>query len=238
MKNPIKSYLFWTKIIAAALLIAFALWLLIDEASAVFIVLMFTGLVAFIFALIRVIPLFRTLKNKNSKWTCFGEILLHIGVAALLIFGALSIVKSEDNNSFFASFMKKNYRFIIAFFFETRVISYFMCTVLFKEETDKTKFWIHVLLLILGCVMCSLYSLDAHTIAIIIGVIALICATALIAEGGIGYGRYRKGIARNREKKEEEQKEESEPAEDAFPDDEPFVIPMVDESKEDQDQIS
>lgn len=237
MKNPIKTYGFWLKIISAALLIAFSIWLLVDEKMAVFLVLMFTGLVAGIFALIRVIPLIRTLKSGKAKLTCFIEILLHLIITFLLIFGAISILNAEDKESGFANFMRDNYRFIIAFFFETRVISYFMCTVLYKEETDQTKFWIHILLLILGCVMCSLYNLDAHVIAIVIGVIALLCATGLIVEGGFGYGRYRKSIAKDRQAHDSESEEEKKEDEDELPTDDDIIIPVIDE-QHDQDQIS
>lgn len=238
MKNPIKTYAFWLKIIGAALLIAFSIWLLVDEDMAVFIVLMLTGLVAGIFAIIRVIPLLRTLKSGRAKLTCFVEILIHLVVAIVLIFGAISIIRQEkDQSSGFAEFMTKNYRFIIAFFFETRVISYFMCTVLFKEETDKTKFWVHILLIVLGCVLCALSNLNAHVIAIVIGVIALICATGLIVEGGMGYNRYRKSIVKDREKKIEEQKEEEKPLE--APGEASIIIPLNDdEPAQDQGKVS
>lgn len=237
MKNPMKTYGFWLKIISAALLIAFSIWLLVDEKMAVFLVLMFTGLVACIFAFIRVIPLVRTLKSGKAKLTCLIEILIHLVIAFLLIFGAISIIRAEDKESGFANFMQNNYRFIIAFFFETRVISYFMCTVLYKEETDQTKFWIHVLLLVLGCVMCSLYNLDAHVIAIVIGVIALLCATGLIVEGGFGYGRYRKSIASNRQDHTSDSKEEEAEDEEELPTNDDVIIPVIDEHH-DQDQIS
>ena len=55
-KNPLKTYNFWFKIIGAALLIAFGLWIIFDEAMAVFMVLMATGLVAGNFAINRFIP--------------------------------------------------------------------------------------------------------------------------------------------------------------------------------------
>lgn len=230
MKNPIKTYGFWLKIISAALLIAFGIWLLVDKDMAVFIVLMFTGMVAAIFALIRVIPLIRTLKSGYARLTCVGEIIIHLGISALLIFGAISIVKAEEEGDHaFADFMRDNYRFIIAFFFETRVISYFMCTVLFKEETDKIKFWVHILLLVLGCVMCSLYKLDAHVIAIVIAVIALLCATGLITDGGMGYNRYRKAVAKEREEKEKDKKEEQPSDQKDAPGKDGVVIPAIDE---------
>lgn len=225
MKNPFKTYNFWIKIMAAALLLAFGLWILIDTKMAVFIVLMFTGLVAGIFALVRTIPLLRTLRTHRARLTCFVEILLQLLVSAVLIFGALSILKDEEAQ--ISKLINEYYRFVIAFFFMTRVVSYQMCTILFKEETDRIKFWVHTTLMLVACVLCSLSEIRSQTIALIIGVIALICSIGLIIDGAIGYGRYRKMIVKDREKKKEEQKQEEVGKE--APAQENVVVPVVDE---------
>lgn len=236
MKNPIKTYNFWLKIIGAALLIAFGFWLVFDKNGAIFIVLMFTGLLAGIFAIIRFVPLVRTLKSGRAKITCAVEIVIHIIIACLLIYGAISIL--QDKESDFSRFMDKNYRFIVAFFFYTRVVSYFMCTVLFKEETDKTKFWAHITLITISCVLCALSDIQSQTIAIIIGVIALLCSLGLIIDGAIGYNRYRKAIAVEREKKKAEEQVEEPTSDIEVPTDE-VVIPMIDEEpKNDSTQVN
>ncbi|MDE7095588.1 MAG: hypothetical protein K2O23_03785, partial [Anaeroplasmataceae bacterium] len=84
MKNPVKSYSFWVKIFAAALLLTLGIWLIIDvttgEKLATFLVLMFTGLVAGVFALIRFIPLMRTMKTGLGRLTCIIEMAIHIGL--------------------------------------------------------------------------------------------------------------------------------------------------------------
>lgn len=235
MKNPIKSYSFWIKISAAALLIAFSIWMLVDTNSSVFIVLMFTGLVAGIFAIIRVIPLLRTLKSGKARLTCFVEIIIHLLIACLLVYGA--ILRIQEDNSWFSNFMDENYRFVIAVFFLTRVISYFMCTVLFKEETDKIKFWVHIALIFLACLMCSLSDIKSQTIALIIAVIALICSLGLIVDGAVGYNRYRKQIQKDREKIKEEKTQKSDDAKDA-PAKEENIIPMIDEQPKDNITIN
>ncbi|MDE6407497.1 MAG: hypothetical protein K2K48_04555 [Anaeroplasmataceae bacterium] len=232
MKNPFKTYSFWIKILAAALLITLGVWLIIDvntgEKFATFIVLMFTGLVAGVFAIIRAIPLMRTLKTGKGRLTCIIEIAVHIGLAAGMIFAAIAKISNEDSQ--FADFVYQNYRFAIALFFYTRVVSYFVCTVLCKEETKKLEFWIHIGILTLTCVICAV-AFKGRTIAWIIAVLALCCSVFLIAEGGIGYNRYRKAIAKEREEKKQEQSSLEEGIE--APADEELIIPMNDDEVED-----
>lgn len=232
MKNPLKSYSFWVKILAAALLITLGIWLIIDvntgEKFATFIVLMFTGLVAGVFAIIRVIPLMRTLKTGMGRLTCIIEIVVHIGLSIAMIFAAIAKISNDESD--FADFVYTYYRFAIALFFYTRVVSYFICTVLCKEETDKIKFWVHIGLLTITCLICAL-NFKGRTIAWIIAVLALCCSIFLIGEGGVGYNRYRKQIAKEREEKKEEHLEEEE--EPILPSDEEVIIPMIDEKPED-----
>ncbi|MDE6241939.1 MAG: hypothetical protein K2M08_05945 [Anaeroplasmataceae bacterium] len=237
MKNPFKTYSFWVKIIAAALLITLGVWLIIDvntgEKFSTFIVLMFTGLVAGVFALIRAIPLMRTLKTGKGRLTCIIEIAVHLGLAAAMIFAAIAKISNEESD--FADFVYKYYRFAIALFFYTRIVSYFVCTVLCKEETDKLKFWIHIGLITLTCVICAI-DFKGRTIAWIISVLALFCSAFLIVEGGMGYNRYRKSISKEREEKKQEQVSDDEGLE--APSDEEFIIPMVDDEPEDTIHIS
>lgn len=229
MKNPIKSYSFWTKIIGAALLITLGVWLLIDintgEKFATFIVLMFTGLVAGIYAIIRAIPLMRTLKSRLGRFVCIIEIIIHIGLSVAMVFAAITKISNEESK--FADFVYSNYHFAIAFFFYTRVISYLICTILCKEETDKIKFWVHIGLLTLTCVLCAI-PFEGKTIAWIISIIALCCSAFLVIEGGTSYNRYRKEIAKDREIKKEE-KEQALDNELDMPTADDLIIPMIDE---------
>lgn len=230
MKTPLKSYGFWLKIIGAALLITFAVWMLLDQSMAIFIVLLFTGLVAGIFAIIRVIPLIRTLTSRMAKMTCLGEIVLHLVVAGLLIFGAISI--QGDKDSIFARFMSENYRFIIASFFFIRIVAYFMCTVLFEEKTDKVKFWVHIGLILVCCILCALSNLKSTILATIIAVIALFVALGLIVDAGVSYNRYRKQNRKPKEIIEEKNVEDSvelPPLEDI----EDIIIPTIDDNYKD-----
>ncbi len=238
MKNPVKSYSFWIKIIGAALLIALGVWLIVDintgEKLATFIVLMFTGAVAGIFAVIRFIPLLRTLKSSKARITCIVEVAIHIALAVLMICGA--VAKMGNGDSGFADFIYTNYRFLIAIFFFTRVVSYFMCTVLFQEETDQMKFWIHILLIAASCVVCAI-AFEGRTIAWVIAVLALVCSLGLVVEGGLGYNRYRLSIAERREvMKEEKEEEPVEPLE--VPSDEEIIIPMVEDEPQDSIHIN
>lgn len=238
MKNPFKTYSFWIKIFAAALLITLGVWLIIDVNTknefAIFIVLMFTGLVAGVFAIIRTIPLMRTLKTGKGRLTCIIEVAIHIGLAVGMISAAITKVSQKESD--FADFVYKYYRFVIAFFFYTRVVSYFICAVLCKEETDKIKFWVHIGLLTLTCVICAI-QFEGKTIAWSIAVIALCCSLFLIVEGGMGYNRYRKMIAKERKEKKREAEEIEEDTEEEKsiedPSSDEFIIPMIDEDSED-----
>lgn len=226
-KNPIKTYSFWLKIVAAALLIPFAFVIFFSEKWAEFMVLMMTGLVAGIYAIIRFIPLMKTLNSGKSRLVHIGEIIIHIGIAVALVYGAIALVNNtEQDKNWFVTFVNANYRFIIAVFLLTRVIAYFWCTVLLNEKTDKSKFWAHILLIVLACVMCSLSNVKAQTIAIVIAVIALLCAAGLIIDGAVGYGKYRKSLVKSDEKQKEEEKSE-EISKDAPT--EQIIIPVVDE---------
>lgn len=238
MKNPFKTYGFWAKILAAALLITLGVWLIIDvstgEKFATFIVLMFTGLVAGVFAIIRMVPLMRTLKTGKGRMTCIIEIAIHLALAVAMVFAA--VVKISNETSEFADFVYKYYRFVIAIFFYTRVVSYLMCTILFKEETDQIKFWVHIGLLTLTCVICAV-AFEGRTIAWIIAVIALACSATLLVEGGMGYNRYRKAIAKDREEKKRESIEEEEGLEMPGEDIDTLIIPHIDEDTN-EDQIN
>ena len=239
MKNPVKTYSFWIKILSAALLITLGIWLIIDvntgDKFSVFIVLMFTGLVAGIFAVVRTIPLMRTLKTGKGRLTCIIEVAVHIALAAAMIFASISNL--TDKSSSFASFVYTYYRFWIAFFFYTRVVSYFICVVLCKEETDKAKFWIHIGLMTLTSVICAI-QFEGRTIAWIISVLALVCSVVLIGEGGMGYNRYRRAIEREREEKSEDFISEEEDLEIEDPDDDTIIIPYIDEESDDTTHIS
>lgn len=234
MKNPIKSYQFWFKIIGAALLLVLGIWLLIDNTSAKFLVLMFTGIIAGAFALIRIIPLIRTLKSGRSKIVCLVEIILHLALAVYLIFAALSI--KSDPEAKFSKFNDENYRFFIAFFFYSRAVAYFICTVLYKEETDKTKFWVHIVLITVAAVLCALTDITSQAIAISIAVIAFLCSLGLMTEGAVGYGRYRKQIVKERnDQKQEEVVEETTIEAPTHQE----IIPMIDENEQqDSTQVS
>ena len=170
----------------------------------------------------------KTLKTKRARLVSIGEILIHLAISVALVYGAINklTVTEEENISWIAKFIIENYRFIIAVLFVTRVISYFWCTVLFEEKTDKSKFWAHILLIVLACVMCSLTGVEAQTIAIIIAVIALLCAAGLIIDGAVGYGRYRKSLVKTDDKEKEEEKSD-EISKDAPT--EQIIIPVVDE---------
>lgn len=232
MKNPIKTYKFWIKIIAAALLIVLGLWILFDNTIAKILVLLFTGLVTGIYALIRVIPLIKTLKTNKARLISLLEIIVDLLLAVYLCFAAINL--KENPTSDFAIFNDKYYRFFIAFILYSRTVVYFMCTVLFKEETDKSKFWAHILLITSACLLCALTDITSQGIAITIAVFAFLVSISLITEGSSGYWKYRKNITIEKNKNINDSKENTE---EELPSGE-IIIPVNDDMPQDSSIVS
>lgn len=232
MKNPIKTYKFWIKIIAAALLIVLGLWILFDNTIAKILVLLFTGLVTGIYALIRVIPLIKTLKTNKARLISLLEIIVDLLLAVYLCFAAINL--KEDPTSDFAIFNDKYYRFFIAFILYSRTVVYFMCTVLFKEETDKSKFWAHILLITIACLLCALTDITSQGIAITIAVFAFLVSISLITEGSSGYWKYRKNITVEKNKDINDSKENTE---EELPSGK-IIIPVNDDMPQDSSIVS
>ena len=139
MKNPIKTYQFWIKIFAAALTIVLGLWILLDNTIAKVIVLMFTGLVTGIYALIRVVPLIKTLKTHRGRLISVFEIVIDLLLSVYLCYSAINL--RENPTSDLAEFNNIYYRFFIAF------ILYLVCF-----SVEEKRLWIikymHVCVLI------------------------------------------------------------------------------------------
>ncbi len=198
MKNPIKRYYFWLKILAAALLLALGMWIIFDSALGDRLVLAFTSLVIVIFAVIRVIPLLKTLKSGKSKSISMLEILVNLAIGVLMFYGAVVSAKDGKENEI-STFAVKYYNFLVGGILYLRGLVYFMVSILYKEESDKTKFWGHVVILTLGVICVGLNKNLASQMSLAIAIIALICGAALVVEGGFSYGKYRKYVQQTRE---------------------------------------
>ena len=192
---------FIIKLFAAAILIAFAVLIFVNQEEAQFAVLLITGCVCAIAAIVRIVPLLRTLKTHQARLISFCEISLHLVIGALLIFASFAYL--NDPKAGFGLFVNENFHLVIAIILYTRAVAYFWITVLYKEKTTKFNFWLHIIAMTLAVLFAALRELSAYHIAIALAVISLIASLYLIVESGGGYWKYRKSIA-NAKKKEEE----------------------------------
>ncbi len=238
-----KLYKFILKIFAFALLVTFGILILVYKQQAVFAIILITALAAILAALIRIIPLIRTLNTKQAKIISMIEILLHLLVGLYLVFAAFNYVNAEPNEegnmTGFARFNEVAYPYFLAFLLYTRAVSYFWVTVLHRENTDKFKFWVHIITITLAVVIAGLgEKLGVREIALAIAILAFICALVIAGEAGTGYFRYRKAIAepKNKEKKDSKKEEIEAPGNNEgidITDIDPNSIPLNDETNQD-----
>lgn len=207
MKNPLKHYKFWIQAISAAILLIIGIWGIIDRDFLVPIVVGVTAAAILIFAVIRFIPLMKTLQTTRSRFLTIGEIAINILVGILLFYGSIMIFKDADEG--FGKFMTNYYKYFLGGILYIRGLCYFICTVLFKEETDQIKFWSHIGFLTLGVLVCAIDGVSATSLAFVIAIFALLGAATLIVDAGFNYGKYRKYISANREKQKAKEEESS-----------------------------
>lgn len=205
-------YKFIVKIVVFAILITFGVLMLIFQQQAIGSIYLLTGIVAAFASIIRVVPLLRTLKSAKARLVSFVEILIHLALGAYLIFAAfyhwnvIEDVKEIENITGFAKFNLQAYRFFVVALFYTRVVSYFWVTVLYKEETDNFKFWLHIIIMTLAILLAAI-ELTPQTIVYTLVVLAFGSAIVIGGEAGGGYFRYRKEVSAKKEKKKEKKDE-------------------------------
>lgn len=243
-KNPIHSYQFWIKIFACVLLIILAFMLFFKEDSAQAIVLMFTGGVFSIYAVMRIVPLMRTLEKGMSRVLCLIEIVFDLLAGVLLI--ALAVQNFGNKPEGFVGWCCDHYNIVIGLVLWLRGFVYFTTTILVGEKTDKAQFFVHIAIITFGSFLLGV-KIDAANIAIALAVISLVCGIVIGGEGFYDYGKYRNRIKQTRtgttKKKEKEKKPEIEaPAreDDApeVPDDSVNDTPIIEPENDDRPYVS
>jgi len=205
-------YKFIIKIVVFAILITFGVLMLVFQDQAIGSIYLLTGIVAAFASIIRVVPLLKTLKSAKARLISFVEILIHLALGAYLIFAAfyhwniIDEYESLENITGFAKFNLQAYRFFVVALFYTRVVAYFWVTVLCKEETDRFKFWLHIIIMTLAILLAAI-ELTPQTIVYTLVVLAFGSAIVIGGEAGGGYFRYRKEISAKKEKKKEKKEE-------------------------------
>ena len=197
---------FIIKLFAAAILITFAVLIYLNKEEAEFAVLLIAGCVCTIAALIRIIPLLRTLKTHQARLITFCEIILHVVIGGLLLFAAFLYLNDSTNP--YGLFINEYFYLVIAIILYSRSISYLWVTVIYKEKTTKFNFWLHIIAITLAVAFAALREITAYSIAIVLAVISLIAGLYLIVESTGGYWKYRKSISNAKKKEEVYHKEE------------------------------
>ncbi|HHW99793.1 MAG TPA: hypothetical protein GX740_00620, partial [Acholeplasmataceae bacterium] len=127
MKSFFKKYLFVFEFIAVAILLAVGIYLVVDPQVFLYII----GLALIIFGLYRVIPLVKTTKDNMMKLILTGEVIINVIAGVLLV---LEGAKDDYN--------KDLLRWVVGAVFYLRGFLYFFGTVIRKESTDYTRFFV------------------------------------------------------------------------------------------------
>lgn len=197
---------FLLKLFAAAVLITFAVLIFVNQEEAQFAVLLITGSICAIAALVRVIPLLRTLKTPQARLISFVEILIHLVLGGILITASLAYLKNPNEG--FGLFINDHFHLLLAIILYVRGVTYFWISVLYKERTTKFNFWLHIIVITLAVFFAALNDLSAYHIAMALAIISLIASLYLVVESGGGYWKYRKSISNAKKKEEQYHKED------------------------------
>lgn len=241
-----KMHKFIIKIVAAIILIAFAILLFIYQDAAIFAVLLITGGVSTFGALIRVFIVFRNEKSKGSKVISGIELAIHAFFGIFLIIGAFiyknavstsSFIEASKaygfdknqylkNNNFMAYFVQSYYPYFLAGILYIRGVAYFYHTVISQAKTHTFTFWLHICCITLAVVIAALASnIDTSKIVITLAVIACLCALVIGGEAVVGYINFNNSNKKLNEVKEEKKKSDSQEIN-------PNILPKDDRSQD------
>ena len=181
MSKSIKKYLWLFEWIAASLVLA--LGLVVGFVDGV--VLVATGISLVLIAILRIVPLFKTLKDKLMKWINLIEILLNIAIGALMIYLAFSSWNSGEE-----IVLGEVFGYLLGGILFMRGVVFFIGTSFRSEHTDVMKFITNLVFLSLG-VWFVARPTDEKTLGYFILVIACLCALFIIIDGIKNYNNYR-----------------------------------------------
>ena len=238
-------YKFIFKIFACAILITFGILIWVNKDDAIGAIYLVTGIVCAFSALIRLIPLLRTLKTHRARLILFIEIAFHLLIGAYLIaaafahWGDLAEGTKLEELKGFTKFNLQAYQYIVVIIFFTRSFCYYWVTIRFNEETDKIRFWLHTIMNALAVVLAAI-PLSPEKIVYTLIILAFACALVVGGEAGTGYWRYRKSIKAARQKEKEKEDSKTQEIEAPAKDDsveineiDPNIIPVDDNNNQD-----
>ncbi len=243
-KSPVKvysTYKFIFFMVTFAILVTFGIMILIFQDNSIGAIYMVTALIAGVAALIRLIPLMRTTKSKRAKLVSLIEIIFHIVVAFYLIIAALVLwgqVNADDfdgNYNWFNKFNFNAYKYVLITLLATRSLVYYYVTIECNEGTDRTKFIFHTIINVAAIILAAI-PFDSKQVPIVLAIVSFLSAAVIGGEAGGGYVRYRKSIAKPKEKKDKVSPEIEAPAKEddkEISDIDPNTIPVNDEQPSD-----
>lgn len=130
-----------------------------------------------ILGLLRIIPLVRTTKDKLLKWIYAIEIVVMVIIGIILIY-LVTQDKKLDNV----------FGYLIGGVLWARGFIYFFATTVRKEDSDKTKFFAHMIFITLGAMIVARGGFKEETLGWVVFVISLLTAFFI---GYSGYNNYR-----------------------------------------------
>lgn len=230
LTNPMQGVKFWLFTIGAALLLVMGIWILVDKNFGASLAVAFTGIVIILFGLVRIIPLVKSRKTGSAKAITTIEIVINLALGVFLIYGAIELRK----NSTIGNFISDYYRYFLGFVFYAKGIFYFINSSLLKEETNKLEFWLHIVIITIAVVIFAT-NFDATNLAILIAILALLCAVFLVGMSGGSYYNYRKTL--NKKPKKEKNKESEKDIKDE-PSEEEIILPHDETNKNEETYIN
>ena len=218
MTKPKFRYGWAIKWVLAALLMAAGVLMKIYQEDVVYAT---TGIAIVLFSLLRVVPLLKTLKKEVLRTINLIEIIFDTILGIVMIYVVFS-GKSTD------VFWINMYGYLLAFFFLSRGIIYFISLYYFGEKSESMKFWFHMLCMALGPVILTLTVLNKDIITTLGWVVLFISISGGGYLGYDGFGGYKKYRESSKSLNEDKKIEKD----SKFEKDLPKPVPEVEKEKE------
>ena len=185
-------------ILVAALLLAFGILLLVKRKESVFIIFITTASVVILVSIIRLfyILLKKETNPKVKKSTLIiSLVFLGVGIYMIIAGAVYNNDIKEGDMSDFSLFNDKYFPVFVAALLYAESIVYFMNTVLFKKDSKKFNFWLHIAFITIAVIILSFASGrkndgndgTATSLVIAIAVISFICSAISVGIAFVGY---------------------------------------------------
>ena len=198
------------KIVIAVLLISFAILLFIKQEESFFIIFITTASIVLLVGIIRIVSLL-VKKEENDKVKKLVLILsaIHASIAIYLIIAGIIYNKEYNDHglSQFSKWNEKNYPMFLAAILYSESVGYFMNTSLFKKDSSKLIFWLHIAFITIAVLILSLgNNFTGGKMIRSLAIISLVCAALTIVDASVGLYKYSK---QNKQEESDDKKEDN-----------------------------